>query len=223
MLLHCILTGLLRLVVQLLQDGHHVLALLAVVLGICGGENIPSWQFSTSGGISIDRDIIVSLQKSTARFSFLALSLSNIFLLTFSIWSLISITFGSVSQSRISSSSNMSPGKLQKRPCVSYQLSHLSPEINRAQSRKKKVAYNSSKQRDSEVKAGAGALSAVVDIAPRAPDSELLNFQPSPHLVAQSKRKVKYFPNKNKASKTRRRRLHFPYSSSQLISPSYLT
>ncbi len=138
MLLHCILTGLLRLVVQLLQDGHHVLALLAVVLGICGGENIPSWQFSTSGGISIDRDIIVSLQKSTARFSFLALSLSNIFLLTFSIWSLISITFGSVSQSRISSSSNMSPGKLQKRPCVSYQLSHLSPEINRAQSRKKK-------------------------------------------------------------------------------------
>ena len=50
-----------------------------------------------------------NLQKKTVRNSFLAMSFSNIFLLTFSIWSDISMVVGSVSQSSISSSSNRSP------------------------------------------------------------------------------------------------------------------
>jgi len=53
-------------------------------------------------------------QKNTATFSELCLIFANIFLFTFSICSVSSMFDGSVSQSKISSSSSMSPKKYNK-------------------------------------------------------------------------------------------------------------
>ena len=52
------------------------------------------------------------LQKKTTKLSFLDFNFSNIFRLTFSIWSDTAIVFGSVNHSNISSSSNSSPSYL---------------------------------------------------------------------------------------------------------------
>ena len=52
------------------------------------------------------------LQKKTTKLSFRDFNFSNIFRLTFSIWSDTAIVFGSVNHSNISSSSNSSPSYL---------------------------------------------------------------------------------------------------------------